>query len=82
MKKIINRHWREGGTGVTNFSENERYLYEKVVRQYGAPDFVVTKDPMPPMSPSTGGALHYLGDKMDLSDFWKYFRSVERNDER
>jgi hypothetical protein len=70
-------HWTNGGTGVTNFSEDMRACYVEAVRRHGDPNvrvhaksFGANKD--------YGGSLHNHGTRKDLSDFWDTFYKVKK----
>lgn len=75
-KKIIMKHRSEGGTALTNFLPNQFNQYLEAVRRFGDSRFVVVNDPIPPMTPGSGGSLHSMTNE-DNSSFWETFRAVQ-----
>jgi len=52
-------HWTEGGTMVTNFSEEDRPIYETAVKEFGDPYLVVhTRSVLNGKETDYGGSLH------------------------
>ena len=72
-------HFIEGGTGVTNFTISERDNYQKAIDKYGDKTLFISDDIMVPerWAPGTGMCLHCTETK-DLSEFWKVFNSVKK----
>lgn len=67
--KLIHKHFREGGTGITNLDDADRPLFRAAINVYGDPTLVISDQPMPPME--TGISLHQLRPHRDLEDFWR-----------
>lgn len=87
MKKIIFKHWTEGGTGVTNFELSQLDFYKKVVKEFGDSELVVVDKAFKTESgytPCGYGLLHNLRDtgKIDLSDFWALFYLLKKGNSK
>jgi len=74
---LTDKHFREGGTHITNFSEQKRAVYAETVQRFGDKRFVVSDNPTHHMS-GPGGALHWVGGfpAPDFSPFWRLFEAV------
>lgn len=72
-------HFKEGGTGVTNFQIAERDIYQRAVDEYGDPTLFISDDIMVPeqWQPGTGMCLHHTKHG-DLSAFWKIFNRIKK----
>jgi len=87
MKAIDLKHWTDGGTGVTNFEENEMPLYEKAIKRFGDTELVVSDKPIEAKVPykillkMKLCSFHNLKENHDLSDFWKVFKQVKSENE-
>ena len=71
-------HFTQGGTGVTNFSDEDLDVYEAAISIYGDPTIIIGE----PMICANGKiyhnyALHHLEPIRDLSDFWDVFDQIE-----
>jgi hypothetical protein len=72
---IESAHWTEGGTGLTNFDPNHAPIYLAAIRKHGDRNLKVSSRPMVGRAIPTDYSLHYLGDRPDLSQFWRVFRA-------
>lgn len=79
MKEIVYKHWTSGGTGVTNFYPFWLPFYQKVTERYGNSDLVAVDRPIEPF-PFGDGSLHNLGERFDLSGFWRLFEDMWANE--
>ena len=77
-REISNRHWTVGGTFVTNFSLDQREIYEEAIKRHADPLLVIEERPCPPCPQEYGHALHWRNNdvKWDLSPFWRVFDAV------
>ena len=74
-----------GGTFITNFSEEMRPVYEAAIKRHGDPMLVIREWVQPPHRRSvmgqTGGSLHDLtAQRRELGPFWRIFEAIR--DER
>lgn len=69
-------HWTNGGTGVTNFTEDMRPVYVEAVKRYGDKRLRVHAKSFGKGNQNYGGSLHNHGERKDLSDFWDIFDKV------
>lgn len=77
--EIINEHFTQGGTGITNFLAKDRPLYEDAIKAFGSPHMVINDKPMPPSA--SGHSLHYLlaqNGPIELGAFWKVWDEVRK----
>ena len=82
--KPVNRHWMEGGTGVTNFDKKCRARYAKAIGMYGDKNLVICDLPLPfqgQTEPCAYGiekyhSLHHLSFG-DLSKFWRIYDGLK-----
>lgn len=77
-KDAVNLHWTEGGTGVTNFSVEQRPIYELAIKLHGDKRLVICDEPMGRFCKTEDYAsLHFILTKQDsshdLSRFWSVF---------
>jgi len=77
--QLINEHWTNGGTGVTNFGEEEFNLYLETVEEFGDPNIVVSQERFGwTWGVMPGGSLHHLTKKPgNLSEFWRFFDRIK-----
>jgi hypothetical protein len=71
-------HWTNGGTGVTNFTEDMRPVYVEAVKRHGDPDIRVHEKSFGAGNENYGGSLHNHGKRKDLSPFWDVFDAVKK----
>lgn len=76
--KIINSHWTQGGTGLTNFLKKDLPLYRATILVVGDKRFKILKQ-------SFGGiyplyySLHFCApNTKDASHFWDTFRKIQK----
>lgn len=82
--EIIMRHWREGGTGITNLSDDHEVIAE-AIRRYGDPNLVIHDQAWGPAAKDCPGwkSLHWLNRPetgCNLSAFWAIVRELEKAD--
>ena len=80
INQIVNHHWSDGGTGITNFEADEWPVYLQAVKEYGDKDLILVSNPMPPMRNNGAGALHRMNRPFnsDLSAFWEIHRRIQK----
>ena len=72
------KHWKQGGTGITNFDEEERELYEAAVKEFGCPHLKITPYQLEGERLHGGGySLHDHIKRKNLAVFWSVFRRVK-----
>ena len=75
-KTLVHRHFSEGGTGITNLSQERRAHFEKVLKAYGDPNLVLSSESLDG-HPGFGGSLHDVYGSRDLSDFWHFVEAFK-----
>lgn len=73
----LQEHWTNGGTGVTNFTEDRRAVYVEAVRRHGDPDLWVAPHAFGSGNEGYGGSLHCKVNK-PLSDYWRTHEQVAK----
>ena len=79
MKSLILKHWQEGGTVLTNVSQDFD-VYAEAVAEYNAyagKQVFVLHDMPTPNGMAGSKSLHYLGYRRDCSGFWDLVRAIE-----
>ena len=72
-------HWINGGTGLTNFSNEQLPLYQKAVKAHGDPSFFISNVVMAGRIQWDGCSLHH-SKREDAGKFWKVFRRLQREE--
>ena len=78
-KQIYGKHWSKGGTGVTNFNKEDRWIYERAIDIYGDPKLEIGS----PIGLLVGCTTHlalYYSTHGDLSKFWRIYDDVRKNE--
>ena len=71
------RHWRKGGTGITNFDKKEKPIYEKAISEYGDDNFFILDRPITGITGlSSYCSLHCKEKMQTFSPFWRTFDRV------
>lgn len=80
MSDVINLHWQDGGTGITNFPPEDRPIYEAAILADGSGDLVLSETPFAGRySPLPGHcSLHCVNpERLDLGPFWRIFDRIQ-----
>ena len=79
----MNLHFKDGGTGLTNFERRELPIYEKAIRMEGSGNYWIVKAPFDDTARhfENGSAcsLHRAGHINETSEFWGIFDWVKNN---
>lgn len=67
-------HWTKGGEGVTNFSKEDRRLYELAIAEYGDSAIYISDEGVYPCG---GPCLADAKPCRDLSAFWRVFDTIK-----
>ena len=74
-------HWTEGGTGLTNFSPKDEWIYNKAIKVHGNPNYVVVQSPCrATCTIRSDYSLHKLDiqeNREDCGPFWETHRSID-----
>jgi len=73
--KIIDAHWTNGGTAITNFTADRLLVYRLAIRSHGDPSFRIENKTFHPHT-WKGYSLHRVGGPQDCSGFWQAFEKV------
>ena len=74
------QHWRNGGTGLTNFQPEQLPDYEAALAAYSGDDIRIEKAPLDcgKNTPLGDYSLHCTSGH-DASEFWRVFREVNES---
>ncbi len=74
---MINEHWTNGGTGLTNFNPSDEQRYLDAIKAHGDTAYVVVKSSMGNKWPNMY-SLHFLNvhKSQGSKDFWDTFDKV------
>lgn len=71
-------HKHDGGTGITNFPEEEVSIYERAIKETGD-KYLCVGDPIDGLEGLL--ALHdKLSKRRDLGFFWRIFERIEKEE--
>ena len=75
-ESLSDKHWTNGGTGITNFPKEDFPIYIEAIQRFGDKNLVVSDEPFGPMRGQPGGSLHDLDQLRSLGPFWRVFEQV------
>ena len=79
MPTLIHESWfNKYGTGVTNFTKKQLPIYKKAIEVYRDLDFIISDKPTGINFGEGVCSLHYVGSKTNLSEFWRVFDRIEK----
>lgn len=70
------KHWRAGGTGITNFDADELPLYRAAVSKFNDPDMRIIQGEIAGSAAPADYSLHDFKRRKRLDVFWAVFNQV------